>query len=62
MKDTVVVNGMLESFISVDTLVGTDLCVYIKFSGFDDEDQAQEYAERLNDIIPILFEESTVIH
>lgn len=48
--------------IAAEIFVGTDQCVYIKFSGFEDVDQAEEYANRIDQLVPFLFEESGTIH
>lgn len=33
--------------------------VYVKFSGFDDMEEAEEYAQQLADTLPLLLFEST---
>ena len=33
--------------------------VYVKFEGFDDEEEAQEYADMLADTLPLLLFETT---
>ena len=51
-----------ERSIKAEIFVGTDECVYIKFSGFDDFDQAEEYADRISQLVPLLFDESGTKH
>jgi hypothetical protein len=54
-----------EEFISrddidIEVVVGSDSPdVYVKFSGFDDEEDAEEYAQFLADTLPLLLFEST---
>ena len=54
-----------EEFISrddveIEVVVGTDSPdVYVKFSGFEDEEDAEEYAQFLADTLPLLLFEST---
>lgn len=56
-----------EEFISrddidIEVVVATDSPdVYVKFSGFDDEEDAEEYAQFLSDTLPLLLFESTRI-
>lgn len=57
-----------EEFISrddidIEVVVGTDSPdVYVKFSGFEDEEDAEEYAQFLADTLPLLLFESTRLH
>jgi hypothetical protein len=37
-------------------------CVYVKFSGFDDLEEADEYADQLLETLPLLLFESTQVH
>jgi hypothetical protein len=39
-----------------------DSSVYVKLEGFDDLDDAEQYAEFLNKNLPLLLFETTVIH
>ena len=54
-----------EEFISrddidIEVVVGSETPdVYVKFSGFDDEEDAEEYAQFLADTLPLLLFEST---
>jgi hypothetical protein len=54
-----------EEYISRDdldilVLTGEDEpVVYVKFSGFNDFDEADEYAETLSEVLPLLLFEST---
>jgi hypothetical protein len=54
-----------EDFISKDNIdievvVGPDSPdVYVKFSGFEDEEDAEEYAQFLADTLPLLLFETT---
>lgn len=54
-----------EEFISRDDIEievatsATEPVVYIKFSGFEDEEDAEEYAEFLAETLPLLLFEST---
>jgi hypothetical protein len=57
-----------EEFISrddidIEVVVGNDTNdVYVKFSGFEDDEDAEEYAEFLASTLPLLLFESTRIH
>lgn len=62
MIDPLIINGMIEKSVKAEIFVGTDECVYIKFSGFEDMDEAETYADRINEIVPLLFSESGSIH
>lgn len=53
---------MNDQLIAAEIFVGTDGCVYIKFSGFEDIEQAEEYANRIDQLVPFLFNESGTIH
>jgi hypothetical protein len=54
-----------EEFISsddidIEVVVGTDSPeVYVKFSGFEDEEDAEEYAQFLAETLPLLLFETT---
>lgn len=54
-----------EEFISrddidIEVVVGTDSPdVYVKFSGFEDDEDAEEYAQFLADTLPLLLFETT---
>lgn len=49
--------------IDIEVVVGTDKPgVYVKFSGFADEEDAEEYAEFLAETLPLLLFESTRLH
>ena len=56
-----------EEFISRDdieievvtTNEGDESAVYVKFSGFEDEEDAEEYAQFLADTLPLLLFETT---
>jgi len=39
-----------------------DPCVYIKIGGFDNLEEADEYAEQLVETLPLLLFESTRLH
>lgn len=57
-----------EEFISRDdvdievTVDESDNTVYVKFGGFDDLEDAEEYAQFLADTLPLLLFESTRLH
>lgn len=57
-----------EEFISrddieIEVVVADDSNdVYVKFSGFDDDEDAGEYAQFLADTLPLLLFESTRLH
>jgi hypothetical protein len=57
-----------EEFISrddidIEVVVANDTNdVYVKFSGFEDDEDAEEYAEFLASTLPLLLFESTRIH
>jgi hypothetical protein len=57
-----------EEFISRDdvdievTVDESDNHVYVKFGGFDDLEDAEEYAQFLADTLPLLLFESTRLH
>jgi len=57
-----------EEFISrddidIEVVVANDTPdVYVKFSGFEDEEDAAEYAQFLADTLPLLLFESTRFH
>jgi len=57
-----------EEFISrddidIEVVVANDSPdVYVKFSGFEDEEDAEEYAQFLADTLPLLLFESTRLH
>jgi len=57
-----------EEFISrddidIEVVVANDTPdVYVKFTGFDDDEDAQEYAEFLASTLPLLLFESTRMH
>jgi len=49
--------------IDIEVVVGTDSPdVYVKFSGFEDEEDAEEYAQFLAETLPLLLFESTRLH
>ncbi len=54
-----------EEFISrddidIEVVVGTDSPdVYVKFSGFEDDEDAEDYAQFLADTLPLLLFETT---
>jgi hypothetical protein len=49
--------------IDIEVVVGTDSPdVYVKFTGFADEEDAEEYAQFLADTLPLLLFESTRLH
>ena len=46
--------------IDIEVVVGNESPdVYVKFSGFEDEEDAEEYAQFLADTLPLLLFEST---
>lgn len=57
-----------EEFISrddidIEVVVANDSPdVYVKFSGFEDEEDAEEYAQFLAETLPLLLFESTRLH
>lgn len=57
-----------EEFISrddidIEVVVGNDSPdVYVKFSGFENEEDAEEYAQFLADTLPLLLFETTQLH
>lgn len=49
--------------IDIEVLTGVnENTVYVKFSGFADEDEVEEYAQQLAETLPLLLFESTEIH
>lgn len=49
--------------IDIEVVVPEDeSAVYVKFSGFDDAEDAEEYAEFLAETLPLLLFESTRLH
>jgi hypothetical protein len=48
--------------LDLEVLLGPDNQVFVKFSGFEDEDEANEYADHLAELLPLLLFESTEIH
>jgi hypothetical protein len=53
-----------EEFISrddidIEVVVDDENDVYVKFSGFDDDEDAEEYAQFLAETLPLLLFEST---
>jgi|LakMenEpi03Aug12_release.lakeMendotaPanAssembly.Ray.scaffolds.fasta_scaffold32956_5 hypothetical protein len=49
--------------LDVDVIVSEeDNSVYVKFSGFNDLDQADNYAIFLSEYLPLMLFQSTVIH
>ena len=44
------------------TDMGEEPCVYVKFSGFEDVEEADEYADMLVESLPLLLFESTRLH
>jgi hypothetical protein len=49
--------------IDIEVVMGTDRPdVYVRFSGFTDDEDAEEYAEFLADTLPLLLFESTRLH
>lgn len=56
-----------EEYISKDdidievVLSETDNSIYVKFSGFEDDEDAEEYAEFLANTLPLLLFETTKI-
>lgn len=56
-----------EEFISSDdidievmsSIDDDEACVYVKFTGFDDEEDADEYAQFLAETLPLLLFETT---
>lgn len=56
-----------EEFISRDDVdievsVGSENDIYVRFTGFDDDEDAEEYAQFLADTLPLLLFESTRLH
>lgn len=47
--------------IDIEVVVGEENEVYVKFSGFEDEEDAEEYAEFLAETLPLLLFETTRI-
>ena len=46
--------------IDIEVVVGEDVPdVYVKFSGFEDSEDAEEYAQFLSETLPLLLFEST---
>ena len=50
--------------IDIEVMSTTDdePCVYVKFSGFTDSEDAEEYAEFLVNTLPLLLFETTRLH
>lgn len=48
--------------LDLEVLLGPDNEVYVKFTGFDSDEEASEYADQLADILPLLLFESTEVH
>lgn len=49
--------------IDIEVVVGADSPdVYVKFSGFEDMEDADEYAQFLADTLPLLLFETTRLH
>ena len=53
-----------DNDIDIEVMTTTDdnPCVYVKFSNFADEEDAEEYAEFLAETLPLLLFETTRIH
>ena len=49
--------------IDIEVVIGEDAPdVYVKFSGFEDSEDAEEYAQFLAETLPLLLFESTRLH
>lgn len=49
--------------LDIEVLTGVDdKAVYVKFTGFDTEDEVEEYAENLAKVLPLLLFETTEMH
>ena len=48
--------------IGIEIAVDEDHNVYVKFTGFEDEEDAEEYADFLTNNLPLLLFESTSVH
>jgi len=49
--------------IEIEVLTGlNDKSIYVKFSGFEDDEEIEEYAQQLADTLPLLLFETTEIH
>jgi hypothetical protein len=55
-------NYISRDDLDLEVLTGPDNTVFVKFSGFEDEDEANEYADSLAEILPLLLFESTQVH
>lgn len=56
---------LIEEDIDIEVLIpedSTDISVYVKFSGFDDREDATDFGQHLAEILPLLLFESTVLH
>jgi len=47
--------------LNLEVLVGTDSDVYVKITGFEDNMEAEEYADYLAETLPLLLFETTTI-
>lgn len=49
--------------LEIEVLTGVDdKAVYVKFTGFDDAEEVEDYAQQLAQTLPLLLFESTEIH
>jgi hypothetical protein len=52
----------VQAEINMEVVVGEDATVYVKLSGFEDSDDASNYADYLANNLPLLLFESEVMH
>lgn len=62
-KPVIIINdNVVNSNIDVDIFLGQDDAVYIKFSNFQDEVDAETYANYLAEILPLILYQSETKH
>lgn len=57
-----VMDGTIDKDVDLEIMIDHENNVYIKFTGFEDEFEATNYAAHLEEIIPLLFFESPTKH
>jgi hypothetical protein len=68
VQEEITEEGLTEELISRDDIdievmstMDTEPTVYVKFTGFDDEEDAEDYAQFLAETLPLLLFETTRI-
>jgi hypothetical protein len=62
-KPVIIINdNVVNGDIDVDIFLGQDDAVYIKFSNFEDEVDAESYANYLAEILPLILYHSETKH